>query len=182
MIPLYSRYAITRAQAEERLGRALRGDPMQGEKAVLQALGALDLRRARQLLDGPGIGTDFRELVEARLALAVNRQDKHFVVTALVSGNAYDHYARLARLQGVPVSASIASAVERDFAATRTLQQLDGEPILPTLLEYLRELIHLLKRTDVDEDFASKLGRLVELHEHLAGTALAQPGPQGGAA
>jgi len=171
VIPLFSRYALTRTQAEEQLGRALQGDPGQGEKAALQALANLDFPRTRQLLDGPEIGDDFRELIEERLNQAVARQGKHFVVSALVSGNAYDHYARLARLQGTPISAVVAAAVERDFAGARALQQLDSEPILPTLLTYLRELIELLRRPDDDPDFAAKLAHLVELQTRLQDAA-----------
>ena len=172
MIPLFSRYALTRAEAEEKLGRALLGDPGQGEKAALHALANLDFARVRQFLDGPDIGDDFRALVDERLNLSVARQSKHFVVSALVSGNAYDHYARLARLQGAPISAVVAAAVERDFAGARALQQLDSEPILPTLLTYLRELIELLRRSDDDPDFAAKLARLVELQGRLEESAL----------
>lgn len=167
MIPLFSRYALTRPQAEERLGRALQGDPGQGEKAALNALANLDFARTRQLLDGPEIGDDFRALVEERLNQAAARQGKHFVVSALVGGNAYDHYARLARLQGVPISAVVGAAIERDFAGARALQQLDAEPILPELLTYLRELVGLLKRSDDDPDFAAKLARLVDLQTRL---------------
>lgn len=180
MIPLFSRYTLTRAQAEERLGRALRGDPLRGEKAALQALANLDFTRCRDLLDGPGIGADFKALLATRLEQAVQRDGKHFIVSTLVNGNAYDHYARLARLQGVAVSATVGAAVERDFAASRTLQQLDTEPLLPALIGYLRELVELLRHGDEDPDLAARLGRLAELHQRLENSQASFGAPSGG--
>jgi hypothetical protein len=167
VIPLFSRFSLTRAQAEEALGRDLTGDPSQGEKAALHALADLDFKLARDLLDGPDVADDFRALIEDRLDQAALRQGQHFVVSALVNGNAYDHYARLARLQGVPLSSVVGSAIERDFAGARALQQLDAEPILPTLITYLRELISLLRKADDDPELASQVARLVALQERL---------------
>lgn len=167
MIPLFSRYTLTRAQAEERLGRALHGDPLRGEKAALQALANLDFARCRDLLDGASIGADFKALIAARLEQAVQRDGKHFIVAALVQGNAYDHYARLARLQGVTVSVTVGAAVERDFMAACTLQQLDSEPLLPALVGYLRELVELLRHGDQEPELMARLARLAELHERL---------------
>ncbi len=167
MIPLFSRSALSRAQAEELLGRELLGDPSQGERAALHALADLDFKLARELLDGPEVGADFRALLEERLDQAARRQGQHFIVSALVNGHAYDHYARLARLQSVPLSSVVGAAIERDFAGARALRQLDAEPILPTLITYLRELIELLKRSDDDPELAAQVAHLTALQERL---------------
>ena len=34
-MPLFSRYALSRSEAERLIGRPLRGDPMRGEKAAV---------------------------------------------------------------------------------------------------------------------------------------------------
>ena len=101
MMPLFSRYALTRDEAERLLGRPLRGDPMRGEKAALQALANLDLERVRTLLDDDQIGDDFRALIEERTDATAKRAGKKFIVEIAVSGNAYDHYRRQARELGM---------------------------------------------------------------------------------
>ncbi len=172
MVPLFCRYALSRAQAEERLGRPITGDPNSGERAALQALADMNVRRCRTLLSAPGIGADFRALILERLEQATKREGRHFVVSALVNGNAYDHYARLARLQGVPISSVVATALERDFATARALRTLDSEPVLPTLMSYLRELLELLQGVKVTPDLALHLARLADLQAGLAEAAL----------
>lgn len=178
MVPLFCRYALSRAQAEERLGRPLTGDPSSGERAALQALADMNLPRCRTLLNAPSIGADFRALVLDRIDQAVKREGKHFVVSALVNGNAYDHYARLARLQGVPVSSVVATALERDFATARALRALDSEPVLPTLVSYLRELLDLLQEAKIDPDLAGHIGRLSDLQARLSEAAFPKAGEQ----
>jgi hypothetical protein len=180
MIPLFSRYALDRPQVEERLGRPLGGDPSRGERAALLALAVLDYDRCRQHLSEPGVGADFRALVEERLEQSIQRSGRHFVVATLVDGHAYDHYARQARLQGVQVGATIAAAVERDFATARGLHQVEAEPVLPALVGYLRDLIELLHKTDTDPDFAAKLAHLVDLHGRLTGALEAAATDKGG--
>lgn len=168
MTPLFSRHALTRAQAEERLGRELRGDPSRGERAALQALAVLDFERTRSLLAGRDVGDDFRALVRERLEAALRRDDKHFVVSVMVSGNAYDHYARHARLHGLDVSASLAAAVERDFAAARTQGRLEAEPVTTTLTRYVGELVALLKAGPDDAHVSAHLASLQTLAARLA--------------
>ncbi len=180
MIPLFSRFALSQPAAEQHLGRPLRGDPSTGEKAALQALAVYDEERCRRHLDDPGVGRDFRALMEQRLDQVAKRAGAHFVVSVLVDGNAYDHYARQARLRGINIGAAVAAAVERDFATARGLQQLDAEPMLPALVGYLRELIELLRRTDQDPDFATKLAALVDLQGRLEGAARGAPTSPGG--
>lgn len=168
MIPLFSRHALTRAQAEQHLGRPLRGDPSRGERAALQALALLDFDKVRSLLAGQDIGDDFRRLVRERLEAAVRRGDKHFVVSVLVSGNAYDHYARQARLMGLDISAVLAAAVERDFAHVRQQGQLEAEPLMPELTRYLRELVELMKAGTDDPQLSARLTSLQTLAQDLA--------------
>jgi hypothetical protein len=177
MIPLFSRHALTRAQAEERLGRELRGDPSRGERAALQALAVLDFERTRSLLSGRDIGDDFRALVRERLEAAVRRGDKHFVVSVMVSGNAYDHYARHARLSGLDISGSLAAAIERDFAAAREQGRLEAEPVTVTLTRYVGELVALLKSGADDPHLGAHLASLQTLTARLAGRdPAAEPG------
>lgn len=167
MIPLFSRYALTRPQAEERLGRELRGDPSRGERAALLALAVLDFDRVRSILAGKDIGEDFRQLVRDRLVAAVRRGDKHFVVSVLVSGNAYDHYQRQARLMGQNISAVLAAAVERDFARVREQSQLEAEPITSELTRYVRELVELVKTGTDDPQVSARLVALQTLAQNL---------------
>ena len=175
MTPLFSRHALTRAQAEEQLGRELRGDPSRGERAALQALAVLDFERARSLLTGRDIGDDFRSLLREHLEAAVRRGDKHFVVSVMVSGNAYDHYARHARLNGFNISSSLAAAVERDFAAAREQGRLEAEPVALTLTRYVAELVALLKSRDDDPQLGAHLATVQSLAARLAGQP-AEPG------
>ncbi len=168
MIPLFSRYALTRAQAEERLGRELRGDPSRGERAALQALAVLDFERVRSLLTGKDVGDDFRALMRERLEAAVRRGDKHFVVSVVVSGNAYDHYARHARLRGLDISASLAAAVERDFAQARQQGRVEAEPVTVELTRYVRELVALLTKPSNDPHLGAHLATLHTLAARLA--------------
>lgn len=179
MIPLFSRYALTRAQAEQQLGRELRGDPSRGERAALQALALLDFDKVRSLLAGKDIGDDFRQLVRDRLEAAVRRGDKHFVVSVLVSGNAYDHYARQARLMGLDISGVLAAAVERDFARVREHSQLDGEPLMSELTRYVRELVELMKTGTNDPQLSARLTSLQTLAQDLSRRAH-DAAPQGG--
>lgn len=176
MIPLFSRYALSRAQAEQQLGRELRGDPSRGERAALQALASLDFDKVRSLLAGKDIGDDFRQLVRDRLEAAVRRGDKHFVVSVLISGNAYDHYARQARLMGLDISAVLAAAVERDFARVRAESQPGGEPLMSELTRYLRELVELMK-TDADDPSLS--ARLLSLQAHAQNLSSRAQNPGG---
>jgi hypothetical protein len=175
MTPLFSRHALTRAQAEERLGRELRGDPSRGERAALQALAVLDFERTRSLLTGRDIGDDFRSLLREHLEAAVRRNDKHFVVSVMVSGNAYDHYARHARLTGADISGALAAAVERDFAAARAQGRLEAEPVTLTLTRYVAELVALLKVRDDDAQLGAHLATVQSLAARLAGPP-AEPG------
>ena len=167
MIPLFSRYALSRAEAERLLDRPLRGDPMRGEKAALQALANLDLERVRTLLDDEQIGEDFRALIEERTEATARRAGKQFIVEVAVSGNAYDHYRRQARELGLPMAAVLAAAVERDFAAVRGMNRLNSEPVMLQLAEYVRELIGLLKGGQGDTDFAASVASLDELAQRL---------------
>ncbi len=178
MIPLFSRHALTRAQAEERLGRELRGDPSRGERAALQALAALDFDRVRSLLSGRDVGDDFRQLLRERLDAAQRRGDLHFVVSVMVSGNAYDHYARQARVMGVDLSATLAAAVERDFAQVRQDAQLAEEPAVVALSRYIRELVELLKAGDADPQLGARLTTMQTLAGDLKHRAAetARPG------
>ncbi len=168
MTPLFCRHALTRAQAEERLGRELRGDPSRGERAALHALAVLDFDRARSLLSGRDVGDDFRALMRDRLEAAVRRDGKHFVVSVMVSGNAYDHYARHARLSGADISASIAAAIERDFASARAQGRLEAEPVTATLTRYVGELVALLKAGPDDPHVGAHLASLQTLATRLA--------------
>lgn len=168
MIPLFSRYALTRTQAEQHLGRELRGDPSRGELAALHALAMLDFDKVRSLLAGKDIGEDFRRLVRERLEAAVRRGDKHFVVSVLVSGNAYDHYAKQARLMGLDISAALAAAVERDFARVREPLLSSDEPLLGTLTRYLRELVELLHCETDDPRLSARLASLQTLTQDLS--------------
>ena len=179
MIPLFFRYALIRAQAEQQLGRELRGDPSRGERAALQALALLDFDKVCSLLAGKDIGDDFRQLVRDRLEAAVRRGDKHFVVSVLVSGNAYDHYARQARLMGLDISAVLAAAVERDFARVREQSQLDGEPLMSELTRYVRELVELMKTGTDDPQLSARLTSLQTLAQDLSRRAH-DAAPQGG--
>jgi hypothetical protein len=176
MIPLFSRYALTRAQAEERLGRELRGDPSRGERAALQALAVLDFERVRSLLTGRDIGDDFRTLVRERLDAAQRRGHKHFVVSVMVSGNAFDHYARQARLMGLDISASVAAAVERDFARARGDSQ-DAESVTARLTRYVAELVALLQGGTRDPLFSERLTTLHALAQDLGRGTAAPGGP-----
>jgi hypothetical protein len=177
MIPLFSRYALTRAQAEERLKRELRGDPSRGERAALQALAVLDFDRVRSLLSSKDVGDDFRNLVRERLEAAVRRDDKHFVVSVMVSGNAYDHYARHARLRGHDISASLAAAVERDFASAREQGRIEAEPVTAELTRYVRELVAVLTSPANDPHLSAHLATLQTLAARLADrTMTADPG------
>jgi post-segregation antitoxin (ccd killing protein) len=166
MIPRFSRHALSRAQAEERLGRELRGDPSRGERAALQALALLDFDRVRSLLTGRDIGDDFRALLRERLEAAQRRGDKHFVVSILVSGNAYDHYARQARLGGLDISATLAAAVERDFARVRGDAQ-EADTTTAQLARYVGELVTLLKTGSTDPTFSERLASLHSLAHDL---------------
>lgn len=177
MIPLFSRYALSRAQAEQQLGRELRGDPSRGERAALQALASLDFDKVRSLLAGKDIGDDFRQLVRDRLEAAVRRGDKHFVVSALVSGNAYDHYARQARLMGLDISAVLAAAIERDFARVRAESLPGGEPLMNDLTRYLRELVELMKTSADDPSLSARLLALQTHAQNLSSRAQ-NPGGQ----
>ena len=167
MMPLFSRYALTRDEAERLLGRPLRGDPMRGEKAVLQALANLDLERVRTLLDDEQIDHDFRALIEERTEATARRAGKKFIVEIAVSGNAYDHYRRQARELGLPMTAVLAAAVERDFAAVRGMNRLNSEPVMLQLSGYIRELIGLLKRGQGDPEFAASITSLDDLAQRL---------------
>lgn len=179
MIPLFSRHALTRPQAEERLGRVLTGDPSRGERGALQALAVLDFDRVRSLLTARDVGDDFRRLMQERLEAAQRRGDKHFVVSVLVSGNAFDHYARQARLMGLDVSGTVAAAVERDFARVRGQAEIDGEPATTLLARYVRELVELLKGGDQDPQMGARLATLQSLAQELRGRAAEAPGPGG---
>ena len=167
MIPLFSRYALSRAEAERLLGRPLRGDPMRGEKAALQALANLDLERGRTLLDDEQIGEGFRALIAERTEATARRAGKQFIVEVAVSGNAYDHYRRQARELGLPMAAVLAAAVERDFAAVREMNRLNSEPVMLQLAEYIRDLIAFLKGGQGDREFAASVASLDELAQRL---------------
>jgi hypothetical protein len=167
MMPLFSRYALTRDEAERLLGRPLTGDPSRGERAAVHALANLDLARVQVLLDDEHIGEDFRSLVEERTAAATKRGAKQFIVEISISGNAYDHYRRLARELGLPMAAVVAAAVERDFAAARGANRLHSEPILLQLTEYIQELIGLLKADQGDSEFAAGVVSLNDLGQRL---------------
>lgn len=167
MMPLFSRYALTRDEAERLLARPLGGDPMRGEKAALQALANLDLERVRTLLDDDQIGEDFRALIEERTAATAKRAGKKFIVEIAVSGNAYDHYRRQARELGLPMAAVLAAAVERDFTAARGMNRLNSEPVMLQLAEYIRELIGLLKGGQSDPELTAGVASLGELAQHL---------------
>ncbi len=173
MIPLFSRHALTRAQAEELLGRALTGDPSHGERAAIAALAALDFEEARAQLASSDVGDDFRALVSERLDAAVRRGDKHFVVSVMVSGNAYDHYARQARVMGLDISAALAASVERDFARLREQAVADAEPATRLLARYVAELVALLKRGDDDPQLGARLTTLRTLAGDLEERAAA---------
>ncbi len=174
MTPLFSRYALSRAQAEQHLGRELRGDPSRGERGALQALAVLDFERARSLLAGKDVGDDFRTLFREHLEAAVRRGGKHFVVSVMVSGNAYDHYARHARLRGIDLSASLAAAVERDFAAAREQGQLETQSVTVELTRYVRELVTLLKGDAAGARLSAQLVALQELAARLGGSGRAE--------
>lgn len=167
MMPLFSRYALTRDEAERLLGRPLGGDPMRGEKAALQALANLDLERVRALLDDDQISEDFRALIEERTAATAKRAGKKFIVELAVSGNAYDHYRRQARELGLPMAAVLAAAVERDFAAARGMNRLNSEPVMLQLTEYIGELIGLLKGSHADPQFPFSVASLDDLAQRL---------------
>lgn len=167
MMPLFSRYALSRGEAERLLGRPLRGDPMRGEKAAVQALANLDLERVRTLLDDEHVGEDFRALVQDRMEATAKRAGKQFIVEIAVSGNAYDHYRRQARELGLPMAAVLAAAVERDFAAVRGMNRLNSEPVMLQLAEYIRELIGLLKDGQSDPEFRASVASLDELAQRL---------------
>lgn len=179
MTPLFSRHALTREQAEEKLGRKLEGDPSYGERAVLEALTVLDFERVRTLLVGRDIGDDFRQLMQERLEAAQRRGDKHFVVSVMVSGNAFDHYARQARLMGIDVSGTVAAAVERDFAQVRVQAATDAEPATVLLARYVRELIELLKGGEGDAEMGARLATLQTLTHELRSRATEAPGSGG---
>ena len=178
MIPLFSRHALTRAQAEERLGRTLTGDPSRGERGALQALAVLDFERSRSLLTARDVGDDFRRLLEERLEAAQRRGDKHFVVSVMVSGNTFDHYARQARLLGLDVSGTIAAPVERDFAHVRGQAEIGSEPATTLLARYVRELVELLKGGDGDPQLGARLATMQALAQELKNRA-AEPGSGG---
>jgi len=167
MMPLFSRYALTREEAERLLGRPLGGDPSCGERAAVQALANLDLSRVQMLLDDEQIGEDFRKLIEDRTAAATKRGAKQFIVEISISGNAYDHYRRLARELGLPMAATVAAAVERDFAAVRGANRLNSEPIMLQLTDYIRELIGLLKVDQSDPELAAGVASLNDLGQRL---------------
>lgn len=167
MMPLFSRYALSRSEAERLIGRPLRGDPMRGEKAAVQALANLDLERVRTLLDDDQVGEDFRALLQDRMEATAKRAGKQFIVEVAVSGNAYDHYRRQARELGLPMAAVLAAAVERDFAAVRGMNRLNSEPVMLQLAEYIRELIDLLKAGQDDPEFAASAASLDELAQRL---------------
>ena len=166
-MPLFSRYALSRAEAERLLGRPLRGDPMRGEKAAVQALANLDLERVRTLLDDDQVGEDFRALIQDRMEATAKRAGKQFIVEIAVSGNAYDHYRRQARELGLPMAAVLAAAIERDFAAVRGMNRLNSEPVMLQLSEYVRELIGLLKAGQDDPEFVASVASLDELAQRL---------------
>jgi hypothetical protein len=166
-MPLFSRYALSRSEAERLIGRPLRGDPMRGEKAAVQALANLDLERVRTLLDDGQVGEDFRRLIQDRMEATTKRAGKQFIVDIAVSGNAYDHYRRQARELGLPMAAALAAAVERDFAAVRGMNRLNSEPVMLQLAEYIRELIGLLKGGQSDPEFVASVASLDDLAQRL---------------
>ena len=125
-MPLFSRYALTRDEAERLLGRPLRGDPMRGEKAALQALANLDLERVRTLLEDDQIGEDFRALIEERTAL-LDRGCDHFTLLGLPVGapieDVHGAYVELSRHLRPKRLAELA-ITDEGFAAQRLLAQL----------------------------------------------------------
>jgi hypothetical protein len=119
------------------------------------------------LLDDEYIGEDFRRLVEERTTAATKRGAKQFIVDVSISGNAYDHYRRMARELGLPMGSVVAAAVERDFAVARGANRLNSEPVLLQLTEYIRELLSLLKGGEGDPQFAASVASLNDLGQRL---------------
>lgn len=67
---IFDPYRLNLVEVEDALGRALRGDPAQGEIGVVCSLAGGRLTEARERLGTPNLGPDFRDYVNSRLASA----------------------------------------------------------------------------------------------------------------
>lgn len=104
---LFDRYRIDLTTAEALLGRPLRGDPSEGEIAVLCSLAAGRLGEARARLRGAGVSEAFRALVTERFAAAAPNATCQTTLPAA----AYHFYRARAESEGRSLSDVLAAAL-----------------------------------------------------------------------
>jgi hypothetical protein len=140
-LTLFADRHLSVEQVETRLKRSLRGDPTQGEIAVLSALNADDEKQVRWGLRTPGIGPDFRQLIEAHLRDHRGREAGLRYISIGVPPATWDEYAKEARLTGRRPSECLADAIERDRQARAEAADVRG-----SLERNLREFINTARQ------------------------------------
>jgi hypothetical protein len=117
---LIERYALDLADVETALGRPLRGDPGEGELAVVSALASARLGEVRRRLDRPEIGADLQALVVGHLKDAALLHRHEVALSARCSA----FFSAQARRDGV----SLRHALERWLEAAPTQSQAGDPP------------------------------------------------------
>ncbi len=164
---LFDRYHLSATDAEKKLKRPLSGDPSRGEQAVLAALNADRVEDARRMVDrDPGLGADFRDLMEEHLRRAVARAGQVKSWNVLLPLPIWDEYARQARLGKIPIGEALAAAVQRDFdrrkEALAPLDVLDENvrAYHRAALELTEEVRKVHARLGPIQDLVLRLGRI----------------------
>jgi hypothetical protein len=116
-VALFDNYRLALEEVERKLARPLTGDPTRGEKAVLAAINSRRLGDVRGLLERDNtVGPDAKDLFEAHLREQAGGRWQTFKTWEVsLPLPIWDEYARESRLNRMPISRCLSSAIRRDY-------------------------------------------------------------------
>jgi hypothetical protein len=167
---LFDSYHLSLQETERRLMRPVKGDPSEGEMAVLSALNADRVPDARRRLkDGAGLGPDFTEMVEEHLRQAFAGGAGTMVASVRLPASAMERFRDQAFRTGRNISEVLediilAEAERRDEVENplRAVHEAMGSctRAVGTLLS---DVTDLTKRVGSIQELGMRLGRIEKI-------------------